>query len=96
MTSLGIGTDVKYDRRSGDGWPKPLISVLGIILFAILGWAVNDYLSTRTAMQAQLNANSQRIAVQEEVNRNNRDQLNRIESLVLELRQQQQRDGRGR
>lgn len=91
MTALGLDDELPRRRHDDDddrrdGWPKPLVGVLGIVLMAVFGFIATDYATTKSEMVKQINNNSQRLAVLEEANRNVRESLARIENGIEEIR----------
>lgn len=46
MTALGLGREQQSrrrdDRDGGDGWPRPLLGILGTILLGLVVWVAGD------------------------------------------------------
>lgn len=74
------------ENGNGNGWKSTLLSICGAVLMLIAGWIATDLSTTKAEMSRDLAAITQRTAILEESNRNLRDSLARIESVLEEIR----------
>lgn len=80
--------------ENSNGLKTTVISVLWAVLFGIVGWIATDASTSRMEMAKDIAASSLRIATLEESNRNSREALARIESVVEDIRRQMQQERR--
>jgi hypothetical protein len=81
-------------RREADepvrDWRSLIIAALWMVLFAVVGWIGSTTNAEMNRMREQINTNMTRQAVFENEQKNTREMLIEIRTLVYELRQQQQ------
>jgi len=74
---------------NGKDWRSSVLVAMWAVLFAMVGWVANNTTAEMNKMREQINASAREIAVVQVEFRNNREQLDRIETVVRELREEQ-------
>lgn len=80
----------------GPGWRPTLMQMLWAVLLLVVGWVATDATSARVKMADDIATAAQRIAILEESNRNMRDSLTRIESVLEDIRRDMRNTDRRR
>jgi hypothetical protein len=73
--------------ENGNGsWQRTLLAISGAVLMLVAGWIATDLSTTKQELARDLAALTQRTATLEEANRNMRESLMRIESVLEDIR----------
>jgi len=84
----------QMNRREADeparDWRGLIIAALWMVLFAVVGWIGSTTNTEMNRMREQINANMMRQAVIENEQKNTREMLIEIRTMVYEVLQQQQ------